>query len=108
MNLVNHYPSGLTRMIGTLAVWLVCVLFAAGSASAQNFGTVNGVVLDEAEHLPMPGVTVAVMKGGKIVTGTSTNLDGEFSLSVPSGAKLRFSYIGYASQEVAPVFGKSM
>ncbi len=108
MNLVNHYPSGLTRMIGNLAVWLVCVLFAAGSASAQNSGTVNGVVLDEAEHLPMPGVTVAVMKGGKIVTGTSTNLDGEFSLSVPSGAKLRFSYIGYASQEVAPVFGKSM
>ncbi|MDE7147985.1 MAG: TonB-dependent receptor plug domain-containing protein, partial [Duncaniella sp.] len=108
MNLVNHSPSGLTRMIGTLAVWLVCVLFAAGSATAQNSGTVNGVVLDEAEHLPMPGVTVAVMKGGKIVTGTSTNLDGEFSLSVPSGAKLRFSYIGYASQEVAPVFGKSM
>ena len=108
MKSANPTPSGFIRMIGSLALWLVCAIILSGTASAQNSGTVNGVVLDNAEHLPMPGVTVAVMKGGKIVTGTSTNLDGEFTLSVPSGAKLRFSYIGYASQELAPVFGKSM
>ena len=94
MKSANPTPSGFIRMIGSLALWLVCAIIFSGTASAQNSGTVNGVVLDNAEHLPMPGVTVAVMKGGKIVTGTSTNLDGEFTLSVPSGAKLRFSYIG--------------
>lgn len=109
MKLVNHYPTTARRFIGALAMWLVCVMIGFGTASAQQkSGSVSGVVVDQAEHLPMPGVTVAVMKGGKIVTGTSTNLDGEFTLSVPSGAKLRFSYIGYAAQELAPVFGKSM
>ena len=103
MNLVNPFSSGFTRKIGTLALWLVCVLVLSGTTSAQNAGTVNGVVLDDVEHLPMPGVTVAVMKGGKIVTGTSTNLDGEFTVNVPSGAKLRFSYIGYAPQELCRV-----
>ena len=93
-----------------LALWLGCMMTAVGTASAQtsNGGTVNGTVVDEAEHLPMPGVTVAVMKGGKMVTGTSTNLDGEFTVKVPAGAKLKFSYIGYAPQELAPVFNKSM
>ena len=101
---------GTRRFIVMLALWLGCMMTAVGTASAQtsNGGTVNGTVVDEAEHLPMPGVTVAVMKGGKMVTGTSTNLDGEFTVKVPAGAKLKFSYIGYAPQELAPVFNKSM
>ena len=101
---------GTRRFIVMLALWLGCMMTAVGTASAQtsNGGTVNGTVVDEAEHLPMPGVTVAVMKGGKMVTGTSTNLDGEFTVKVPAGAKPKFSYIGYAPQELAPVFNKSM
>lgn len=110
MKVSNVSLSGSRRLITMLALWLGCMFVAVGTASAQssNGGTVSGVVLDETEHLPMPGVTVAVMKGGKMVTGTSTNLDGEFTLKVPAGTKLKFSYIGYAPQELAPVFGKSM
>ena len=33
--------------------------------------------------------------------GTVTNIDGEYSLSVPSSAVLQISYIGYNTQEVA-------
>lgn len=107
MKPTTNLIGGIRRIAGVLALWLMCVILSA-PASAQSSGTVNGTVVDEAEHLPMPGVTVAVIKGGKMVTGTSTNIDGEFSIAVPSGAKLRFSYIGYAPQELTPVFGKSM
>ena len=107
MKPTTNLIGGIRRIAGVLALWLMCVILSA-PASAQSSGTVNGTVVDEAEHLPMPGVTVAVIKGGKMVTGTSTNIDGEFSIAVPSGSKLRFSYIGYAPQELTPVFGKSM
>ena len=30
-------------------------------------------------------------------TGVATDLDGNFTLNVPQGAKLQFSYIGYKS-----------
>lgn len=44
---------------------------------------------------PLIGATVTV-KG--TTNGTTTNLDGLYSLSVPSGATLEVSYIGYKSQ----------
>lgn len=52
----------------------------------------------------LPGVTV-VLKG--TTTGTTTGMDGTFSLNVPNGTgTLVFSYIGYVAQEVS-VDGKS-
>jgi TonB-linked SusC/RagA family outer membrane protein len=62
--------------------------------SAQNI-TQTGTVVDELNE-PMIGVTVAV-KGMTI--GTTTNLDGDFSLSCPTGSTLIFSYIGYKTVE---------
>jgi hypothetical protein len=41
---------------------------------------------------------------GNVSIGTITDIDGNFSLSVPSDATLSISYIGYKSQEV-PVRG---
>ncbi|MGI4740075.1 MAG: SusC/RagA family TonB-linked outer membrane protein [Janthinobacterium lividum] len=47
----------------------------------------------------LPGVTVLV-KGGTL--GTATDVDGRYSLAVPSTAtKLVYSFVGYASQEIA-------
>ncbi|WP_375434831.1 SusC/RagA family TonB-linked outer membrane protein [uncultured Hymenobacter sp.] len=45
----------------------------------------------------LPGVTV-VVKG--TTTGTSTDGEGNFTLEVPEGATLAFSFVGYVSQEV--------
>ena len=64
-------------------------------ASAQNL-TVSGSVTD-AEGFPMEGAAV-VIKGTS--SGTSTNPEGRFELSVPQDAVLVASYIGYISQEV--------
>jgi TonB-linked SusC/RagA family outer membrane protein len=59
--------------------------------------TVKGVVHDE-KGVPVPGVTVLV-KG--TTNGTSTNINGEWTLQVPGAETvLEFSYIGYVKQEV--------
>ncbi len=66
---------------------------------------VTRVVTDADNGDPVIGVTVMVdnMAG----SGTSTNIDGEFSIEVPDNASLRFSSIGYMPQVVA-VKGKSV
>ncbi|MFD2512325.1 SusC/RagA family TonB-linked outer membrane protein [Pontibacter locisalis] len=66
-------------------------------ARQQNVSLRGKVVNENGEGLP--GVTV-VLKG--TTTGTSTDVNGNFSLSVPqTGGTLVFSYIGYTNQEVA-------
>ena len=58
--------------------------------------TVTGRVVDE-KGAGLPGVNV-VIKGG--TSGAQTDLDGKFSLAVPAGSTLVFSFVGYTSQEV--------
>jgi len=81
-----------------LMLWLV-LCGSIGLAFAQN-RQVTGVVKGS-DGETLPGVTV-VLKGTTV--GASTGVDGGFTLSVPADSKsavLRFSFIGYVSQEVA-------
>ncbi|MDR0573421.1 MAG: TonB-dependent receptor [Tannerella sp.] len=65
---------------------------------AQGEYAVKGTVVDDQQE-PLAGVTV-VLKG-KASTGTSTDVNGAFSLTVPGGKQtLVVSYIGMQSQEV--------
>lgn len=59
--------------------------------------TVSGTVVDS-NGVPIPGVTVSV-PGTAI--GTATDLDGKYVLTVPDGASLVFSFIGFETQRVA-------
>lgn len=72
--------------------------------SLQNKQTaVSGVVTDQSGE-PLIGVSVKV-KGATI--GTATDIDGKFSLNVPSSSSvLELSYVGFLSQEV-PVGSKT-
>ena len=73
---------------------LICALFVSSAAWAQI--TVTGVVLDEMD-MTLPGVNITVKGQNK---GTITDLDGKFSISVPSAKSvLVFSYVGYTTQE---------
>lgn len=63
---------------------------------AQAQKMVKGKVTDGTGE-PLIGVNVAVV--GQ-TGGTITDIDGNYSIGVPGGAKLKFSYIGYADQEV--------
>src|SRR5690606_14619946 len=58
--------------------------------------TITGTVTD-ANGEPIPGVTVMV--SGTTI-GTATDLDGKYSLEVPEGSTLTFSFIGYVTQNV--------
>lgn len=57
---------------------------------------VSGVVVD-ASNEPIPGVTVSVLG---TATGTATDLEGRYNLSVPDGSILVFSFIGYETQRI--------
>lgn len=65
---------------------------------------VTGNVSDDAGE-PLIGASVTV-KGASV--GTITDMDGNFSLSVPAGATLVVSYIGYTQQELAASGQKPM
>lgn len=61
--------------------------------------TISGTVTDAEDGLPLPGVNV-VVRG--TTTGTTTDAEGRYSIAVPAlDDVLVFSFIGYASQEVA-------
>lgn len=57
---------------------------------------ISGVITDE-QGEPLAGATVLV-KG--TTNGTTTDVDGRFSLNADEGAVLVISYLGYVSQEV--------
>ncbi len=59
--------------------------------------TVSGAIIEAETGMPLPGVTV-MEKGTS--NGTSTDFDGNFSLSVGENATLVLSMIGYATQEI--------
>ncbi|NCD69509.1 SusC/RagA family TonB-linked outer membrane protein [Mucilaginibacter agri] len=65
--------------------------------------TVTGTVTAKEDGLPIPGATVKV-KGSSI--GTQTNANGTYSLKVPGGSTLTFSFIGYTTLEI-PVGGRT-
>ncbi|RZK29440.1 MAG: SusC/RagA family TonB-linked outer membrane protein, partial [Hymenobacter sp.] len=65
-------------------------------------GPVSGRIVDE-KGTGLPGVNV-IVKG--TTTGTQTDADGRYTIQAPDGATLVFSFVGYASQEVA-VGGRS-
>ena len=75
----------------------------ATNGFAQNV-TVRGKVTDSS-GAPVIGATV--MLSSNQTVGTQTDLDGNYSISVPSNASLVYSCVGYATQTVA-VGGRSV
>lgn len=87
----------LWRTLWSFAVMLVMAFAMPQAALAQTATTVSGTVVDETGE-PLVGVTVMAPGTG---AGTSTDLDGNYTLKVPAGtASLQFSYIGYVTQNV--------
>ena len=66
------------------------------SVSAQNV-TVTGTVKDKTGESV---IGASVVEKGNTGNGTITDIDGNYSLSVPSNATLVFSYVGMTTQEV--------
>lgn len=83
-------------MIMKLKNYLFLTLFLVSfSALAQTY-EVSGIVTDDYND-PLAGVSVSV-KG--TTNGTSSDLDGSYSLSVSQGDVLVYSYVGFNSKEI--------
>ncbi|MBN1387611.1 MAG: TonB-dependent receptor [Bacteroidales bacterium] len=59
--------------------------------------TVTGKITSSTDGSPLPGVNV-VIKG--TMTGTTTNIDGEYSITIDEGNTLVFTFVGYSTQEI--------
>lgn len=74
-------------------VFLFCATALYAGVRANDL-RVSGTVISEGD--PLPGVSV-VVKGTSV--GTVTDMDGRYSIQVPSGGTLVFSFIGLKSHE---------
>ena len=74
---------------------LALSLLMGWSLAAQQRVTVSGVVVDDQNE---PMIAAGVVQKGT-TNGTITDLDGSFTLSVPAGAVIEFSSVGYVTQE---------
>lgn len=79
---------------------IVAALLISSAAFAQQM-KVTGKVVDE-QNEPVVGATVQV-EG--TTNGTATNVDGQFTLEVNSGARLRFSYVGFKTLTIKAANG---
>ena len=76
---------------------LLLMLMVSIAIQAQNVA-VKGNVKDATGE---PIIGASVVQVGNTSVGTITDFDGNFQLSVPSGAQLQVSYIGFESQTFA-------
>lgn len=94
---MKHLQTGIVRKFFFLMVGL---LFSVG-LNAQTI-TVSGVVSDPSGE---PLIGASILAQGTTV-GTSTNIDGEYTINVAPDATLVVSYVGYDTQNV-PVDGRT-
>ncbi|MEZ4840987.1 MAG: carboxypeptidase-like regulatory domain-containing protein [Flavobacteriaceae bacterium] len=80
-----------TKFSGFLTLILVLIV----QVTFAQEKTVSGTVSDESG--PLPGVSV-VVKG--TTSGTETDFDGKYSITVKTGDILRFSFVGMTAKEV--------
>ena len=78
------------------AIALFALLCMAIAASAQTI-TVSGKVTDQNGE-PLPGAGVLIQG---TTHGTTTDLDGNYSISCGKDQSLEFSFIGYSTQTIA-------
>ena len=83
-------------MVKKLILLLACLCMTFAAAMAQT--TVRGTVVSEDDGMPVVGASVQIIGTNQ---GAVTDADGKFTLQVPRGGKLRISYIGMETQDVA-------
>ncbi len=86
-------------MIKAIRRWpflLLILLMGSFTSSYAQEITVSGVITDETEGFTLIGVSV-IQKGTSM--GTTTDIDGKYTITVQEGTILVYSYIGYNDEE---------
>lgn len=93
-SMASHRKLHFQKVLGNMIVALA--LLFAGSAGAQETKTIKGMVRDVTGE-PLIGASV-IEKGTN--NGVITDVDGNFTLTVPADATLSIAYMGYATREI--------
>ena len=80
-----------STLFGTLALSLILALPMRAQSRASKV-IVTGQVTATDDKQPMIGVSVVVVE---TMQGTTTDLDGRYSIEAATGQTLSFSYLGY-------------
>jgi len=78
-----------------LSTLLACQLLFVGGVFAQN--VISGTVVSQEDDQPIIGASITV-EGSR--TGTVSDAQGRFSLSVPKGKKIIVTYLGMQPQTI--------
>ena len=93
-SMASHRKLHFQKVLGSMIVALA--LLFAGSAGEQETKTIKGMVRDVTGE-PLIGASV-IEKGTN--NGVITDVDGNFTLTVPADATLSIAYMGYATREI--------
>ena len=87
--------------IEKVTLLFVLVISFISGFSQNSSGLIKGRVSDKASLLPIQGVSVAVLKGSKVIAGASTNDVGIFQIkNLPFDTfTLQISFIGYVTKK---------
>lgn len=85
---------------GVLCLFLLLCCQAASFAQSSTTIRVSGNVLKAGEKTPIEGVGVLIKRSG---TGTLTNDQGQFSLTIQRSDTIVFRAVGYKTVEYVPV-----
>ncbi len=77
-------------------LFMLLVFFLSALAVTAQVA-VSGVVFDENNE---PVIGASVQQKGKPTNGVTTNIDGQFKLTVPNGAHISISYVGYETADI--------
>src|ERR1700742_2429710 len=94
--LISFCPAKIKIVFSPHLIPLLLGMLISVSVFAQNPGKIQGTVHDERGET-LPGVSVMLKGTG---TGTTTDVNGEFSINANPGQTLTFTFVGYASKEV--------
>lgn len=84
----------------TRVLFVALAIVSAGASYAQN--KVNGTVIDRTDNSKLIGVNVTLSNDSGQVAGTTTDINGKFTLNAEKGDYiLELSYIGYETIRMA-------
>lgn len=96
-NASNIHNLKLLDMRKLILIMMTVFLCAALELSAQT-RVIHGTVMDAVNNEPLVGVTIQPI-GGSGSNGTTTDINGVFTLRVPSSVKTaKITYVGYTPQ----------
>ncbi|MEO9892832.1 TonB-dependent receptor [Aurantibacter sp.] len=75
---------------------LILALFVSMAIFAQDGSQLTGTIVD-ADNIPIAGANVII---ANTTTGTATDFDGNYEITVNEGDQIQFSYIGFVTQTI--------